>query len=98
MSLDVLLLILRILIALALYAFLAALLFFVWRDVNAEGGSATKRTYPRGWLVVAACEDVPLQVGQEFPLEPVTTIGRGPTNTIVLEDSYASIIHAQIAL
>jgi hypothetical protein len=97
-SLDLLLLILRVLIALALYAFLAALLFFIWRDVNSAGESTSKRTYPRGWLVVAACEDVPLHIGQEFPLEPLTMIGRGPTNTIVLEDSYASIFHAQIVL
>ena len=75
-SLDLLLLILRVLIALALYAFLATLLFFIWRDVNAAGESTSKRTYPRGWLVVMTCEDVPLQVGQEFPLEPLTTIGR----------------------
>jgi hypothetical protein len=97
-SLDVLLLILRILIALALYAFLAALLFFIWRDVNQAGESTGQRTYPRGWLAVVACEDVPLEVGQEFPLEPLTSIGRGPTNTIVLEDSYASTFHAQIVL
>jgi hypothetical protein len=97
-SLDLLLLILRVLIALALYAFLATLLFFIWRDVNAAGESTGKRTYPRGWLVVMTCEDVPLQVGQEFPLEPLTTIGRGPTNTIVLEDSTTSIFHAQIVL
>jgi hypothetical protein len=97
-SLDVLLLILRILIALALYAFLAVLLFFIWRDVNAAGESTGRRLYPRGWLSVMACEDVPLQVGQEFPLEPLTTIGRGPTNTIVIEDSYASTFHAQIVL
>jgi hypothetical protein len=97
-SLDVLLLILRILIALVLYAFLAVLLFFIWRDVNSAGESAAKRTYPRGRLAVVACEDVPLHVGQEFPLEPLTTIGRGPTNTIVIEDSYASTFHAQIVL
>jgi len=33
-----------------------------------------------------------------YPLLPLTTLGRAPTNTIVLEDGFASADHALITL
>lgn len=98
MTLDVALLVLRIAIAIALYAFLAVLLLFIWQDVRAisrqvgEGQRVTAR------LVVVECGDLPLGVGHEYPLQPVTTLGRGPTNSIVLPEPFASTDHALIVL
>jgi hypothetical protein len=36
-------------------------------------------------------------VGTDFPLLPLTTLGRAPTNTIVLNDSFCSQEHALLA-
>ena len=36
-------------------------------------------------------------VGASFPLLPLTTLGRGPTNTVVLNDSFCSQEHALVA-
>ena len=35
-----------------------------------------------------------LEVGAVFPLQPVTSIGRSPVNTIIVPDTYASGQHA----
>jgi hypothetical protein len=97
MPLDVLLLVLRIATALALYAFLAALFAFLWRDVRAASRLLAAEQRPLGRLIVVACnDDLPLAVGQTFPLRPYTTIGRGTTNTVVLPDGFVSSEHATL--
>lgn len=99
MSLDILLLILRAAIAISLYLFLGALFWMLWRDVRqmSEQMAAAQRSLGR--LVVMTCdEEVPLEVGRTFPLRPRTQIGRGPTNTVILPDSFASTEHAFIEL
>ena len=97
MSLDIALLVLRIAVAIALYAFLGVLLLFLWRDVRAIGRT-TEEHWRQGRLVVVECEDVELQSGHEYHLRPHTTLGRAPTNTVVLPDSFASNEHALIVL
>jgi len=93
---DILLLILRLILAGLLYAFLGAVLLMLWRDlrgVTAERGA----TRPRGRLVVLeAAPDQPEEPSERksFPLQPVTSIGRSPSNTIVIDDTYASSQHA----
>jgi pSer/pThr/pTyr-binding forkhead associated (FHA) protein len=96
MSLDVLLLILRLITAAALYAFLGAVLYYIWRDVRAISEQYPDRQRPMGKLIVVKSEDVPIHVGREFALQPLTTLGRGPGNTIVLQDTFASNEHAQV--
>ncbi|HEC24042.1 MAG TPA: FHA domain-containing protein [Chloroflexi bacterium] len=98
MSLDVVLLITRIAIALALYAFLGVLLALLWVDIRAASEYSGEKPYPQARLIVIDCEEVPLEPGQEYILEPLTTLGRGPTNTIILPDSFASTVHAHIIL
>lgn len=98
MPLDVILLILRIAIALALYVFLSALFVYLWRDVYTTGQQAKQSQQPLGRLTIVECEDVPLEIGQEYPLRPYTTLGRSPTNTIALPDSFASTEHAHLLL
>lgn len=89
---DVLLLALRLLLVVLLYAFLAAVLLMVWRDLRqATAGRDTAR--PGGQLVVLHTAEERLAVGTVFPLQPVTSVGRSPSNTIPLPDTYASGQH-----
>lgn len=93
---DILLLILRLTLAALLYVFLGAVLLMLWRDLRrAPAERAAAR--PQGRLVVveaASDESEQPSVGSTFPLQPVTSIGRSPTNTIVIADTYASSQHA----
>ncbi|MEE8392381.1 MAG: FHA domain-containing protein [Anaerolineae bacterium] len=89
---DILLLVLRILLALLLYAFLAAVLWMLWRDLR-QTTAATETTRLSGRLVVLYAPDETPAVGTTFPLQPVTSIGRSSVNTIPLPDSYASGQH-----
>lgn len=90
---DVLLLILRFLIVVLLYAFLVAMVLMLWRDLRqAAGGNGAVRSI--GQLVVLHTVDEMLAVGTVFPLQFVTSIGRSPINTIPIPDSYASGQHA----
>jgi hypothetical protein len=90
---DVLLLILRILLAVLLYAFLAAVLLMLWRDLRQATvtGEVTRST---GRLVVLHTADDTLAVGVAFPLQTVNSLGRSPANTIPIPDTFASGQHA----
>ncbi len=99
MSIDWVLLALRIVSAGALLAFLGALFWLLWRDFRTvtENSSAERR----GHVVVIAVEGndgdaLTALRGARFPLLPLTTLGRAPTNTIVLDDAFCSLEHAQI--
>ncbi len=96
MSLDIILLTLRVAIALALYAFLAALLVILWRDMALASQQAREGKKARGSLILLECGDVPLEVGRRYSLTPLTTLGRAPTSTIVIPDTFASTDHAHI--
>ena len=89
---DVLLLVLRILLALLLYAFLAAIFAMLWRDLR-QAAAGRVLTRPAGHLVVLHAADDALATGTAFPLQPVTSIGRSPANTISIPDTYASAHH-----
>jgi pSer/pThr/pTyr-binding forkhead associated (FHA) protein len=90
---DILLLALRILLALLLYAFLAAIILILWRDLRqaTTGGESAR---PSGRLIVVHAEDETLAVGNAFSLRPVTSIGRAPDNTALIPDHYVSAQHA----
>ena len=95
-----LLLILRVLFALALYAFLGTVLYLLWRDLYrpVERQAPAPRRYGR--LVVVDAESEAdeaaqgLVVGAAFPLQPITSLGRAPVNTVIIPDTYASAEHA----
>ena len=89
---DVLLLALRLLLITLLYAFLTTVLLMLWRDLR-QATSIRETTRPSGQLVVLYTADETLAVGTAFPLQPVTSIGRSPTNTIPIPDTYASTQH-----
>jgi hypothetical protein len=98
MSLDIVLLALRIAIIVALYVFLGTALIFLWRDVRAMLLAAEQGRRDSGRLVVVASESEMVMAGQSFPLLPLTTIGRALTNTVALPDGVVSAEHARLAL
>jgi pSer/pThr/pTyr-binding forkhead associated (FHA) protein len=98
MSLDVLLLIVRIAIAIALYVFLGALFGMLWRDATAAGQPERSSPIPEGNLEVIDAGETPLEPGKTYPLKRLTTLGRAPTSTIILPDGFASLDHARIVL
>jgi hypothetical protein len=98
MDLDVFLLILRIGLVVLLYLFLWQVIRAVRADVRRAGsakpGAPMASVLPAGALIVVDPGPLPLAPGQRIQLEPRTTLGRSPTSTIVLEDSFVSSEHA----
>ena len=93
MSLPVFLFILRLLGALLLLAFLAVIAWLIYQDLRVVARAAAAQERPQGILRR-------LNGGGDgvFALAPVTSIGRAPGNTIVLEDDYVSNEHALLML
>jgi len=89
---DVLLLVLRILLAALLYTFLAAVLVMLWRDLHQATADHTPAR-PGGRLIVLQTDSALLAVGAAFPLQAAPSIGRSPNNTLPLPDPYASAQH-----
>jgi len=75
--------------------------FFVvlWRDYASAAAQAevSRRIY--GQLInLVRVDDMFAPTGDTQPLRPMTSIGRSPTNTIVIKDSFSSSEHALISL
>lgn len=99
MSLDILLFILRLLSGLLLLAMMGAFFLLLWRDYNssANQNEVSRRSY--GQLVgLLQMGDLFAPTGETYPLRPLTSIGRSPTNSIVIGDEFASSEHATISL
>jgi hypothetical protein len=102
LQLDQLLFILRIVLVALIYLFLIQLIFVVRRDLArlssgaAPGRGGVTARKAMGHLVVVKPGPLALRPGHQIELEPVTTMGRGPTNTVVLEDSRISSEHMRI--
>jgi pSer/pThr/pTyr-binding forkhead associated (FHA) protein len=97
---DLLLLLLRLLMAAALYLFLGAIFYLLWRDLRRPSTDAQAVSRRFGQLVVVATEpeeeqsEETLKVGTTFPLQPVTSLGRSAVNTVITPDAFASAEHA----
>jgi hypothetical protein len=94
LNVDTLLLGLRALTTLVLLAFLAALFIILWRDYQAAASAVEEGRRHRGRLVVIRSPDG--AGGTSYPLLPLTSLGRSPTNTIVLIDTFCSQEHALV--
>jgi hypothetical protein len=93
MSLPVLLLVLRLVGALLLLAFLGVIVWLIYLDLRNVARVAAAQEKPHGLL-----RQLDGDAGRVFPLAPVTSIGRAPGNSIVLEDDYVSNEHALLML
>lgn len=98
MSPNLALFIVRIILAVLLYGFISGIVYLLWRDLRRAAAEAKAREGLRGRLVIVASTLPEPQVGDSFPLLPVTSLGRAPTNTITVADETASLEHALISL
>jgi hypothetical protein len=101
MSLNLLVFVLRIGSAALLYLFLIGAVFVMWRDWRATAmqserrRAAARRTF--GQLVVLQTGKCNLVQGDVFPIGVVTRLGRAATNSLVIEDAFASAEHARLS-
>jgi hypothetical protein len=93
---PLLLLLLRILSAALLLGFLLLIVWLIYRDMQMTAQLLAHQARPYGYLRVIACEDDLPVVDTQFPLLPITTIGRASSSTIVLDNGYVSTEHAII--
>jgi len=99
MPLDILLFVLRVVSGLLLFALLIVFFVIVWRDYRsiARQTQTYRRSY--GYLIgLAPIDGTWLETGEKHALLSLTTIGRAPTNTIVISDDFASGEHAQLMI
>ncbi len=81
-----------------LLIFLGVLFALLWRDYLATAQEIESRHKQRGRLVVLSADGMPIMTGTAYPLLPLTSVGRAPTNTISLDDTFASGEHALFTL
>ncbi len=87
---------LRLLFALLLYWFLFRLMRVGWRELRELSLAPTENAPSQAQLaVVSVPEPDPMQ-GTWVQLQPLTTIGRSPGNTLVLADRGISAQHARL--
>ena len=91
MNPAVLMLVIRVLLALLLYAFLALLMVFLWRDLRRRGRE--DEAAPDAHLLV---EEGP-EPGKVFRLASSNVLGRSAENDVGLPDDTVSAQHARIA-
>jgi pSer/pThr/pTyr-binding forkhead associated (FHA) protein len=93
LSLEFIILALRIAFIFLLYLFLYQVVRVIVRELRTVG-SEQNATSQYGSLVVLNPGQSGLQPGQRFPLGPTNTIGRTMENDIALNDSFLSSEHA----
>ncbi len=99
MSNEVILLLLRIFSSLLLMSFLLGLMVILWRDYRLTGVESVRQRQSYGRLIVLQLLDGRLlATGESYSLLPMTTLGRAPTNTVILDDPFASTEHARVTL
>jgi len=93
MSPAIVLLIVRVLLAACLYAFLAAVLVILWRDLRGTGTAASLPAPAAHILLIEPTEGP----GAAIPLGEINLLGRAADNTIHIDDPTVSQHHARIA-
>lgn len=93
-TLDATLLALRFAAALVLLGFVGAVFAVLWADYRAAVRALEASRRQHGRLIVL--DGTAQGLGVSYPLMAVTTLGRSPANTIVLDDSFASQEHALV--
>src|SRR3954467_14038142 len=78
-----------------IYLFIFQVMRVLVRDLRQVTPAETPQARPRyGKLVVVEPGKSRLNSGTVFTLQPVTSLGRKPSNTIVLDDDFVSGEHA----
>jgi len=98
-TLELILLALRIISGVLLLSILFTVFIVLWRDYRAVAAQAQVHRRVYGHLVgLANLGDDFIPTGDTFRLRPLTTMGRSPTNHVVIDDATASSSHAMIGL
>lgn len=99
MTTEIILVILRCISGLLLFAFLVILLIVIWREFTRTTSrmDSHRRTYGR-LTGLREIDGRYLTTGETFPLLPITSLGRSPSNSIRIDDAFASSEHAVVAL
>lgn len=96
-SINVIVLLLRVAVVFLLYFFLWQVLRVVTRDLR--GGVANEAAVsPYGKLEITSAGQSGFPVGKTFPLAPVVSIGRSLESDIALNDNFMSSQHASLEL
>jgi hypothetical protein len=90
-SLEAAILFLRLAMTAVLYLFLLSIFLIARRELNRQ---ARRSGESIGRLVLLDAGATSLPPGHALPLQSVTTLGRGVTSTLVLNDSFVSTTHA----
>ncbi|MDE2774991.1 MAG: FHA domain-containing protein [Chloroflexota bacterium] len=99
MSVEAAIFILRLLAALSLIGFLALLFAAVWRSMRQIDQQLAAARTAYGYLTMQSRDrSKPPGTAQRYPLHAITTLGRSASSTIVVNDEFASSIHARIIL
>jgi hypothetical protein len=99
MTTEYLLFLLRLISGVLLLLMLGAVFLIIWRDHrSAASGSATLRRSYGQLTCLEALDGNYIVTGSTYPLLRLTSLGRAPTNTIIVDDSFASSDHASVAL
>ena len=97
MTLDVFLIILRLLLIVLLYLFLMQVVIAITRDLRkVSTATEAKGTPVLGHLVVVDSGPSSIAPGTRFDLMPQTTIGRGPTCTVQIPENFISGEHTRM--
>jgi pSer/pThr/pTyr-binding forkhead associated (FHA) protein len=90
---------LRVALVAILYLVILRVVAVARRDLSQvaiETSAAARAQKSVGVLVVVDNGSTPLIPGSRIAIEPITTIGRSPTNTIVLDSGFVSTEHTRI--
>ena len=99
MTTDLILLLLRFISGLLLLGVLLTLFLILWREYRSTLVQVEARRRSYGQLVALREIDGRLMLtGEDYPLLPLTSLGRSPTNTIPISDTFASSEHALVAM
>ena len=95
---DIFILGLRIAFIALIYLFIFQVMRVIVRDLRQVPPAETSQTKPRyGKLVIAEPGRSRLAAGTVFTLQAVTSLGRKPSNTIVLDDDFVSGEHSLVS-
>ena len=96
---ELLLFAFRLIAGVLLGSILLILFLVMWRDYRSALTQieARKRAYGR-LNGIQEIDGTTVLTGQTYPLLPLTSLGRAPTNTIPIQDTFASSEHALVAL
>ena len=99
MSIEITFFVLRVLAGLSLAGFLLALYILIWRNFKQARLQLQAAHTFYGYLIDTTETDGSFrQTGARFSLSPITTLGRAASNSIVVDDNFASGRHARIIL